>query len=57
MPGIERLAAGLEANLGYRVLIELRVVPEEIQYYPNLLQPLEGNETNPVDTSPSTAPS
>ena len=56
VPGIERLAADLETALGYDVLVELRVVPEEIQYYPLSLRPLSGNETDPVDTSPSTAP-
>ena len=29
-PGIEELAADLEAPLGYRVFVELRVAPEEI---------------------------
>ncbi len=53
VPGIEKLAADLETALGYDVLVELRVVPEEIQYYPSLLRPLTGNETNPVDTAPS----
>ena len=51
VPPIEQLAADLEAALGYRVIVELRVVPQEIQYYPPLLRSLTGNETNPVDTA------
>lgn len=51
VPPIDLLAADLEERLGYRVVVELRTVPEEIQYYPNLLRPLTGNETNPVDTA------
>ena len=53
MPGIEKLAADLETALGYDVLVELRVVPEEIHYYPLSLRPLSGNETNPVESPPS----
>jgi uncharacterized hydrophobic protein (TIGR00271 family) len=55
LPPIERLAAGLEAKLGHPVGIELHVVPQEVLYYPQQLQPLEGNETNPVETAPSAA--
>ena len=53
VPPIERLGADLEAALGYPVSVELRVVPQEIQYYPDLLRPLTGTETNPVETASS----
>jgi uncharacterized hydrophobic protein (TIGR00271 family) len=56
VPPIEQLATDLETGLGYRVPIELRVVPEEIQYHPRSLRPLTGNETDPVDTAPSGTP-
>lgn len=57
VPGIEQLAADLEKQLGFPVYVELRVVPEEISFFPSLLRPLTGDETNPVETSPSGAPS
>lgn len=37
IPGIERLAADLEGRLGYNVSVELRVLPEEIRYFPERL--------------------
>jgi uncharacterized hydrophobic protein (TIGR00271 family) len=34
MPDIEQLAQSLERTLGYPVTIEMRAVPEEVEYYP-----------------------
>jgi uncharacterized hydrophobic protein (TIGR00271 family) len=53
MPPIEQLAAGLEAQLGFPIGVELHVVPQEVLYYPRLLPPLTDGQTNPVATSPS----
>lgn len=56
LPGVEELASDLEAGLGYRVFVELRATPQEIRYWPDLLRPLAGNETDPVGTSAGTVP-
>ncbi|NLX48653.1 MAG: TIGR00341 family protein [Methanospirillum sp.] len=50
IPPLEELVEDLEARLGYRVLLEVRAIPEEIQYYPaSIVRPLLGNETDPFD--------
>jgi hypothetical protein len=36
LPEIDQLAQSLEENLGYPVTIELRVLPEQIDYYPRI---------------------
>lgn len=38
LPDIAQLAQALEENLGYPVTIELRVLPEQINYYPKMLR-------------------
>jgi uncharacterized hydrophobic protein (TIGR00271 family) len=37
LPAIDQLARSLEENLGYPVTIELRVLPEQINYYPRVV--------------------
>jgi uncharacterized hydrophobic protein (TIGR00271 family) len=56
LPGIEDLASALEVTLGYPVSVELRVTSQDIQYWPPLLRPLVGNETDPVATGAETGP-
>jgi uncharacterized hydrophobic protein (TIGR00271 family) len=38
LPDIDRLAQSLEETLGYPVTIELRVLPEQITYYPRVVK-------------------
>lgn len=52
-PRIARLGAALEANLGFPVGVEMRVVLGGLRYYPSRLRPPTGNETNPVATATS----
>jgi uncharacterized hydrophobic protein (TIGR00271 family) len=54
LPGIEELATDLEAQLGYRVFVELRVAPEEIRHFPELVlvRPGASGEADAWETAP-----
>lgn len=47
VPGIEELSADLRARLGYDVSVELRVLPEEIRYFPERVLVLPGAPGEP----------
>ncbi len=38
LPDIDHLAKSIEESLGYPVTIELRILPQDIEYYPRVLR-------------------